>query len=932
MNPDMSPPPGSIATAIAVMRDLATSLSLDHLRKAPDPAQKRPPCRGLATELLLFGGALFSLEALAADLESASHDAVDTRSLLFLREIEALLQSVRDGLSTLTPHLVSHFREESKALRSKITHVVARCRSLADLVILLSTRNAASTLASDPQHAGEWVEMLNHPRHNREPLSFHLERRFVQGRRAEFPDYSHAATKWLEYAEEHWHVLQSPITQLFTAPPTSFNFVQWALEYARETWPARFGLYCADPRPTMSLTGQLCSGSVSPLHLAAALGLPSLVQSLLSSGTKADSPGPLGTPLYCALVGHHVLVAGDSPETWSTILRHDPRLGTRHAAARRLLDAAPDCTWRFRWPGGRKGSLAGLAFWFACLVNDHTVFERVLAGGATIDDDFAFLISDGEFIDGAKPFKHTLALLLTCAFDSTYDNKDSKYEWPWHRADSVLEAIGDLMRQHQLDFARGLGQSSRLAHVSDTDLPMLVRGAILDDEVCQVQRLSMDPRFDPNLLANEDDDEDGTIAHLAVEGNNVDVINILVAVGSDFTARDGQNRTPLMRVESVPMLSKLVQLGLPTTDTDVKGRNIWHFAAASDDVPLLKWLAANDPSKEPNLAAVCTEGYTPLEAALQYGCTLRGRRVVSKPEGPETQPSEPVAALKIMSAGAVCRDPAPFPLISSAADWGSLALVQKLRAAGADPSAVDEQGRTALHHLNISATPALVSLVQSLCDGLPVGGAGIDAAHTAEGAGLTPAETILTNTSLIKTAEGFWTPSEHNSCRGTLCGKAYTLLLTPQILNHRDGLGRGMWARFCENALLPMVAQVGVQGTPRNCYPYAHSLVFLQTSLLTAIDCLIQQGALARHEGETGLPAVLCLRTTDVAQMSAWPPPMLPFVQHVLERFESPLTVGFFQSPEVLELYGAAHCRGPTELTKLLNEKIVALLDPSLGL
>ncbi|KAM4058883.1 Ankyrin repeat protein [Hirsutella rhossiliensis] len=922
-------PRRSVAAAISVLRDSATSLCFNDLGKPPDPAQTRPPCRGLATELLLFGGALFSLEALAAELESASHEPVDADSLLFLQQINSLLQSVRGGLATLTPGLVSHFREESKALRSKITHVLARSRSLADLVILLSAHNGASTLANDPQHASDWVKMLIHPRHNREPRNFHLEKRFIQGRRVEFPDYSHAATRWLEYAEDHWPILQPRIIQLFTGPPQSFNFVQWALEYARETWPARFGLDCADPRPTIDLTNHLCNGSISPLHLAAALGLPNLVQTLLSSGTEADQPGPLGTPLYCALVGHHVLVAGDSPESWSTVLRHDPRLAPRHAAVRRLLDAGPDCTWRFRWPGRRKASLAGLAFWFACLVNDHTIFERVLEGGATIDDDFAFLISDAKFVDCAKPYKYTLGLLLTCAFDSTYDNMK---EWPWHRTDSVLEAIGDLMRQHQLDFACGLGQSRRLANVSDLQLPTLVRGAILDDEVCQVQRLSMDPRFDPNLLANEEVEGEGNIAHLAIEGDNLDVVDVLAAAGADFTARDGKNRTPLMRVESVAMLSKLVQLGLPTTDTDETGRNIWHFAAATNDLPLLEWLAANDPSKEENLTAVTAEGYTPLEEALQYSRCSRGHRRLSKLGGQEVRPSEPVAAFYILSAGAVCRNPPPFPLISSAVDWGSVDLVRKLYAVGADPRAVDELGRTALHYLNISATPALVSLVQGFCSGLPVSGPDVDEGRTTEGldieAGLTPAETILTNTSLIKTTDQFWTPSEHNSCRGTLSGKAYTLLLTPQMLDHRDRFGRGMWARFCQKVLIRLAMQIGVRDAPSDCSLYTSSLEFLRTSLLTAIDCLIRQGALARHEDETGLPAVLCLHTAEPGETDAWPEPLMPFAQHILERFvKSPLAAKFYQSPEATKLLIAAHHYGQKELIDMLNEKFVVGFD-----
>lgn len=915
--------PTSIAEAVSVVRHAATLLCFRDLGRTAEQARDRPPCRGLANEVLLFGGALFSLQLLAAELESTSTEPVDVGCLVLLRRIEALFQCIKENLGRLTSRLVSDFKEESKVLRSRITHALARSRSVTDLVILLAAHNAGSTSGSDPQHVKDWVKMLIDPRHNRQPQSFYLEKRFIEGRQAEFPDYSHAATRWIGYAEEHWAVLEPELTQLFTMPPQSFSFVQWALEYARETLPARFGLGCADPAPTIDLSNNLCNGSISPLHLAAALGLPSLVQVLLHSGAGSGQPSPLGPPLYCAFVGHRVLVVGDSPESWSAILRRGQRLAHRHAAVRRLLEFRPDCSWRFQWPGTHSVSLAGLAFWFACLVNDYAIFEKVVEGGAVIDNDFAFLISNIDLDAYAMPQKHTLAMVLTCAFDSLYERTE---QWPWHRADSVFRAIDDLMTQRELEFGRYLGQGKRLAKVSDQRLPELIRGAILEDEVCHLKRLSIDPRFDPNLLANEDEEEEGTIAHLAVEGNSIDIVDVLIAAGSDFAAKDGNNRTPLMRVEGVPMLSRLMHLGISTTEIDVTGRNIWHLAAATNDVPLLIWLAANDRSKEENLAAITEEGYTPLEEALQYNRSLRVHKTLST-SGVEALPAHPVAALSILDAGAVCQQPAPFPLISSAVEWGSLTLVQRLCAAGVDPRALDELGRTALHHLNISATPALVTLVQGLCDGLPLNTADADEEHTAArsviGTGLTPAETILVNTSLVQTPDHSWTPSQHNSCRGTLSREAYMLLLTPQVLHHRDCFGRGMWARFCQNVILQLAKRIGTKSIKSLRHPYDPSLAFLRTSLFTAIECLIQQGALDRHEKETGLPAILCLRITENGEMDTWPEPLLCFAQHVVERFESPLATKFYQSPEATKLFVAAHRCDLKKLTQMLNQKLI---------
>lgn len=170
--------------------------------------------------------------------------------------------------------------------------------------------------------------------------------------------------------------------EVLFAMPRSFAFVQWALEYARETWPGHFDSGCADPVAILDLTGALYDGSASPLHLAAALGLPNLCKSLLSRGAPVDRGGRLGTPLYCALVGHDVLVAGDAPDSWSAVLRHGPALAGRHAAIRQLLRAESDSARRFRRrDGSGSASLAGLAFWFSCLIDDADVFERIVIGG-----------------------------------------------------------------------------------------------------------------------------------------------------------------------------------------------------------------------------------------------------------------------------------------------------------------------------------------------------------------------------------------------------------------------------------------------------------------------------------------------------------------------------------------------------------------------
>ena len=49
----------------------------------------------------------------------------------------------------------------------------------------------------------------------------------------------------------------------------------------------------------------------TPLHWAAYLGLPDLCAWLISKGMPVHQMSPIGTPLNCALLGHHAIVMSD---------------------------------------------------------------------------------------------------------------------------------------------------------------------------------------------------------------------------------------------------------------------------------------------------------------------------------------------------------------------------------------------------------------------------------------------------------------------------------------------------------------------------------------------------------------------------------------------------------------------------------------------
>ncbi|KJZ77787.1 hypothetical protein HIM_02964 [Hirsutella minnesotensis 3608] len=907
-----------ITTAIGAIKDSAISLCVAINAEAPH----RVGHRGLVTELRLFAGALFSLETLAAELELVSAQQTDAPSLHLLNEFNLLLQSAHTDCTSdsFSAGRVDQLKQDARTARSKVTYVLARTQSVADLTLLLSLSNQTSAIGSDAHHMLDCLQMLSAAYNNRQPLNHYLERIYLEARRSELPEYSHAALTWPDSVEEHWSVVGQHVERLFTPPPKSYNFVQWALEYARETWPNKFGLHCADPGPLLDLSHDLCDGLVTPLHLAAALGLPSLCKSLLASGANPDQAGCLGSPLYCALVGQDVICTGSSPESWTSVLHRGPRLAARHAVVRQLLDAGADCSWQYRWSSAGETSLAGVAFWFSCLVNDHTVFERILTGGATIHDDFAFLVADSDFMDRLKPRKSTLALLVTCAFDQTYACDGN---CPWQREDSVLQALQHLMSEHELDFAHGLGRSKRLHHVPDDEYNNIFQSALLDGEIIQLKRLVLDPRFKPIIPVGSGRNYHATVAHFAAEGSDVEVLDLLFSAGTDFSARDSHGRTPLLAIERTYMLARLLEFGLPSTDTDNSGGNIWHLAAASGDVELLEWLKDNDPSRDQNLKAIDSEGHSPLEKSLLY---VQKTRYLSRPHlpgGSSGRPRPPDLVFAVLNAGAVCQQPALIPYIPLAVEWGSADLVKRLVSVGAEARACDSLGSNALHYLTLSADAALVSLTQDLCKGLALEGRGVDTRgtpHTAygewhdpSGAELTPAETIFTNTALHFPVyqDGYLSDhvSCHPSCAAPLSQEVYTLLLTPDILEYRDRQGRCTWTRFCYHAVSRLLER---SRDEKSCTPSPYYSI----SLVNAVHCLARRGALERYEATTGRAAVLCLREeaerganngdvhgeVDVDGIATWPDSLVVVAKHVLKAHKSRLADEFLSSPEGIKL------------------------------
>jgi ankyrin repeat protein len=529
----------------------------------------------------------------------------------------------------------------------------------------------------------EWVDVLNSEPYNRTMLEWASERGLVQARREFDPGYQNAATKWVEFASADWDSIKEGIERLFAIPATN-NFVQWAVEFARSSWPDVYDFGARSARPVVNLVNDILQGKVTPLHYAAMLGLKDIVVKLLDKPQHAkvvNATGFFGSPLYCALVGPRVLRFGCRPSSWGVlIVEMEPADAT---IINTLIAKGASSDFRFSMPNmDAPIQLLHVAFVAATMLEDAEIFINIIKDADPLQEDFTLmLMSSAIFDEKAEKIPSEMSRLATAAFDQAMFMPGEDLPW---EGNVICIAIWNFMFRTNLYFDADEG--FKLPFVKDDEFDFIVRQCVIDeratmdDDTPYFQRLAEDRRFNPNLSANEDDDIEGTIVHLAVSGMHHAVLHYLYLGGADFSALDSQGRTPLMVAEVTETLDILVKdYGVSTTAQSIEGRNIWHLAAATNDVKILKWLCKHDPAKSTNINAVNNIGRSPLAEALMCIRTLSSEltsHFAPIPAAAKVLLAEELVDVQLGTEG--------LPLAALLNQWRDWELVNMLKAAGVD--------------------------------------------------------------------------------------------------------------------------------------------------------------------------------------------------------------------------------------------------------
>ncbi|KAG6006697.1 hypothetical protein E4U21_006772 [Claviceps maximensis] len=753
-----------------------------------------------------------------------------------------------------------------------------------------------------------WLQELNFPGHDRPFLELFPELCLVRARNRQRPLYRVAASQWYRHVPAKWHVIQIEAHRLFSDAYVTNNFNQWVLEFARTRFPDPFE--CAG-QPTraakiIELTNELEKRNLTPLHVSSMLGLSELCRHLTGYSSRYDRPNIFGSALYCALMGPQILVQVRQALSWPTILAMmEPvnsdtistlvTFGIHFQASTRLILETPHAVTR-----------ACLGFVASVKARNHEIFQDIMdadiCSGEELDAIFSGMLLSLFLEEIHSDLRELIARLFALVLGYNLAAECGRFPWDVH--DDVGPAICKLMDRHHLSLPINTIMPIRL---TDEEFDTAVRECVLNGDSTYLHRLTLDVRFNANLLFSHEDVEiekmeNGTIVHAVAGGQHYSMLPVLASHGADFSAVDARGRTPLMVVEDVEMLRLLVkEYGASTESTDIDGRNIWHYAAATNDKDIMEWLCNNDPSRLSNINSLTKKGHSPLIESLLYINTLKKeiRRV------PPTRPHVAYMLLEEEDLD-ITRGSAELPIGHIAVQWGELTLVNLLVQKGVNMAVLDSQGRSPLHHLNSSAELVLVRRLVGLCRRLPI----------LSKAGLGPIESLYANSFFAEPC-GFF--SNHPSCFKAISESMLRYLLTRDILDVHNEAGQGCWARFCSTARDCSERCSQIEGGMPN---------IVEHSFWSALICLQQNDVLEAHEDETGQSAILSFASFHDDGSTSWSLETNSLVYKTLEICLLNDMTQFLQTQHAFWLFKEALQFGAYSIIEILANEM-PLQEPS---
>ncbi|KAI0550624.1 hypothetical protein F4679DRAFT_542036 [Xylaria curta] len=457
----------------------------------------------------------------------------------------------------------------------------------------------------------------------------------IQERIRKQPFYEYASIYWPVHSEHHWDkpdVIRLAL-DLFATPKSAF-FINWALEIGRHcssdsrtasSHGTRYRLVRNKGRAlnedwTLNLALCILHDNFTPLHMASILGLPKLCSLLLDIGAQVSLESFFSTPLYCAVGGlgvfsmscensknglydtlFHCLSCSLRCETVALLMR-------RGASCVHTMPSQPGSSKRFRHDVGPM--LAPLAIRRSTLVEGIEILLELVRGGLVLDQLALKDLSEVVVSQLKRQFfmpsycDHLEEILQILKRESMHITQVS----------TLINDIGVILPFLSTSKNNNLDYAIDPSLMSGDEFLHFVMTAIQLDNQKSLEILVVNK----NRLQLEVNNND--LLEYAIQLGSRKAIEALLKLGFYKTLHDNGSMNPILLCHEdnrIAALRLLIKIGASLSAQDESGRTIWHKAAHSNSVVILKEVAINHVDHSQALNQRDFYGMTPLSIAVE---------------------------------------------------------------------------------------------------------------------------------------------------------------------------------------------------------------------------------------------------------------------------------------------------------------------------
>ncbi|KAI1413183.1 ankyrin repeat-containing domain protein [Hypoxylon sp. FL1857] len=553
------------------------------------------------------------------------------------------------------------------------------------------------------------LRYLTFKNYEEEPMATEDEIQLMSERNEARPFYEHATMWWPEYVKDQ---LENPtihelLCTLFDSKKTA-SFTSWALELARHCVACSdevdkiYFSYCKrtdfgqDDKTALDIISSLTRPDFTPLHMAAALGLPNICQYLLERGARADLRSRFGTPLHCALGGLTVFADEElHPEEIPEFRPEFPPSG-RYRTVQVLLAAGASTSLHLVTPF-RQTTILTLAIQSSqCGEDLEMIADLIRAGVQLEDEDLAhFTVSYDYAMEDQTPDEYKRKYATSKAIGSLLEALGTPDDDSSPGSRLYTETL-KFARAMKLQLDNSLFESTLPRESASEDaVREFLMSVIENNDMVSMERFIENDQLQRIKTLKFFDDDNWSALHLAVNYGSPDILKLLLEAGCEPNVTATDMSTPLHLCydnEDQDILRVLVQHGASTIAQDKVLDTIWHLCAYWDSTQVLRVLLELDPDADAALKIESDQGITPICQALSRG-------------------SKNSVHLLLPYCSSVKHWKGNMNFFREAAQLGSLDIVQKLIDVGIPLDNLDPDMGSPLHFLSIDASAECTSLL-----------------------------------------------------------------------------------------------------------------------------------------------------------------------------------------------------------------------------